>query len=55
MQGLAFALAYDQASGFDTSQQEATDGIDRLIDRLEAGRRERPQRRSVTPGGADSS
>jgi AcrR family transcriptional regulator len=39
MQGLAFAMAYDQASGFDTAQEEATAGIDRLLDRLEAGRR----------------
>jgi AcrR family transcriptional regulator len=55
MQGLAFAMAYDQASGFDTAQQEATDGIDRLLDRLEAGRRERTRRRGVTSGRPGSS
>jgi AcrR family transcriptional regulator len=39
MQGLAFAMAYDQAAGFDTAQQEATTGVEHLLDRLEAGRR----------------
>jgi AcrR family transcriptional regulator len=39
MQGLAFAMAYDQAAGFDTAQKEATDGIERLLDRLESRRR----------------
>ena len=38
VQGLAFAMAYDQASGFDTAQQEASAGIERLLDRLEGGR-----------------
>jgi hypothetical protein len=38
MQGLAFAMAYDQASGFDTAQKEATVGIERLLDRLERRR-----------------
>jgi len=36
MQGLAFALAYDQAPGFDTAQVEAAAAMDRLLDRLEA-------------------
>jgi AcrR family transcriptional regulator len=38
VQGLAFAMAYDQASGFDTAQEEATAGIERLLDRLEERR-----------------
>jgi AcrR family transcriptional regulator len=38
VQGLAFALAYDQVSGFDTAQKEATAGIERLLDRLERRR-----------------
>ena len=38
VQGLAFAMAYDQAAGFDTAQEEATEGIDRLLDRLESRR-----------------
>ena len=39
VQGLAFAMAYDQASGFDTAQDKATAGIERLLDRLEERRR----------------
>ena len=39
VQGLAFAMAYDQASGFDTAQKDATAGIERLLDRLEERRR----------------
>lgn len=42
VQGLAFAMAYDQASGFDTAQKEAAEGVERLLDRLEGGRRRRP-------------
>jgi AcrR family transcriptional regulator len=38
MQGLAFAMAYDQVAGFDTAQAEAADGMDRLLVRLEARR-----------------
>ena len=38
MQGLAFAMAYDQVAGFDTAQTEAADGMDRLLVRLEARR-----------------
>ncbi len=38
IQGLAFAMAYDQAAGFDTAQDEATAAMDRLLDRLEAHR-----------------
>jgi len=42
MQGLAFAMAYDQVAGFDTAQEEASAAMDRLLERLEA-------RRSVGP------
>jgi AcrR family transcriptional regulator len=38
MQGLAFAMAYDQVAGFDTAQREAAAAMDRFLDRLEAGR-----------------
>jgi AcrR family transcriptional regulator len=38
MQGLAFAMTYDQASGFDTSQDEVASGMERFLDRLEAQR-----------------
>jgi AcrR family transcriptional regulator len=38
MQGLAFAMAYDQVSGFDTAQAEASAAMEQLLDRLEAGR-----------------
>jgi AcrR family transcriptional regulator len=38
VQGLAFAMAYDQAAGFDTAQTEATAAMERLLDRLEAHR-----------------
>ena len=38
MQGLAFAMAYDQVAGFDTAQEEASAAMDRLLDRLEATR-----------------
>jgi AcrR family transcriptional regulator len=38
MQGLAFAMAYDQVAGFDTAQEEAAVGMDRLLARLEAKR-----------------
>lgn len=41
VQGLAFAMAYDQAAGFDTASEEASAAIDRLLDRLGAGRRAR--------------
>ncbi len=40
MQGLAFAMTYDQASGFDTGQDEAALAMERLLDRLEAQRSE---------------
>jgi AcrR family transcriptional regulator len=40
MQGLAFAMAYDQVAGFDTAQEEASAAMDRLLDRFEAGRSE---------------
>lgn len=35
IQGLAFAMAYDQAAGFDTAQDEASLAMDQLLDRLE--------------------
>ena len=38
-QGLAFAMAYDQVAGFDTAQEVAAVGVDRLLERLESGRR----------------
>ena len=38
MQGLAFAMAYDQVAGFDTAQAEASVAMEQLLDRLEAGR-----------------
>jgi AcrR family transcriptional regulator len=38
IQGLAFAMAYDQAAGFDTAQAEATAAMERLLDRLESQR-----------------
>ncbi len=38
VQGLAFAMAYDQASGFDTAQAEASAAVERLLDRLEVRR-----------------
>lgn len=41
VQGLAFAMAYDQAAGFDTASDEASVAIDRLLDRLSAQRRAR--------------
>jgi AcrR family transcriptional regulator len=40
MQGLAFAMTYDQVAGFDTAQAEATEAMECLLDRLEAGRPE---------------
>ena len=38
VQGLAFVMAHDQAAGFDTAQDEATEAVERLLDRLEARR-----------------
>jgi AcrR family transcriptional regulator len=38
IQGLAFAMAYDQAAGFDTAQVEASSAMERLLDRLETQR-----------------
>jgi AcrR family transcriptional regulator len=46
IQGLAFAMAYDQAAGFDTAQAEASAAVERLLDRLQAQRR---LRRSSEP------
>jgi AcrR family transcriptional regulator len=38
VQGLAFAMAYDQVAGFETAQEEAAAAMDRFIDRLEKRR-----------------
>jgi AcrR family transcriptional regulator len=38
VQGLAFGLVADQVSGYETATTEARDGMDALIDRLEARR-----------------
>jgi AcrR family transcriptional regulator len=38
VQGLAFALAYDQVAGFETAQAEASAAMERLLDRLETHR-----------------
>jgi AcrR family transcriptional regulator len=40
VQGLAFVMAHDQVAGFDTAQDEATAAVERLLQRLEAGRRD---------------
>lgn len=46
IQGLAFAMAYDQAAGFDTAQAEASAAMERLLVRLES---QRSLRSSPTP------
>ncbi len=49
VQGLAFAMAHDQVSGFDTAHGEASAAMARLVDRLEkrrAGRRRVARRAS---------
>ena len=38
MQGLAFAMAYDQVAGFDTAQDEASTAMGHFLDRLESTR-----------------
>ncbi len=38
VQGLAFAMAYDQTSGFETAHQEASKAMTRLVDHLEEQR-----------------
>ena len=38
IQGLAFAMAYDQAAGFDTAQAEASAAMEQLLNRLEGQR-----------------
>src|SRR4051794_257346 len=38
VQGMGFVMAHDQAAGFDTAQEEATDAMTRLLDQLEAKR-----------------
>jgi AcrR family transcriptional regulator len=40
VQGLAFAMAYDQAAGFDTAQEEASGAMERLLDHLESRRKQ---------------
>ena len=44
MQGLAFAVVSDQAAGYDTKPDEAAAAMERLLDGLEARRRERTRR-----------
>lgn len=46
VQGLAFAMAYDQVAEFETAQEEATEAMDRLVDRLERSRSTRGSRRA---------
>ena len=41
MQGLAFSAVQDHVAGYDTAADEALAAMDRLIDRLERGRRAR--------------
>jgi len=41
IQGTGFAMAHDQAAGFDTAQDEATAAMARLVDELEEARRHR--------------
>jgi AcrR family transcriptional regulator len=51
VQGLAFAMAYDQVAGFDTAHEEAAAAMDRLLDRLatqRAGRCARSSGRTVS-------
>jgi AcrR family transcriptional regulator len=38
VQGLAFAMAYDQVAGFETAQDEASAAMEKLLDGLEARR-----------------
>ena len=38
IQGLAFSVVQDQVAGYDTAADEAIAAMDRLVDRLEAGR-----------------
>ncbi len=38
VQGLAFAMTYDQVAGFDTAHEEASSAMQRLLDRLTAQR-----------------
>jgi AcrR family transcriptional regulator len=42
VQGLAFAMAHDEAAGFDTAHEAASMAMTRLIDRLEARRAVEP-------------
>jgi AcrR family transcriptional regulator len=47
VQGLAFAMAHDQVSGFDTAHGEASAAMARLVDRLEEERAARHPARRV--------
>jgi AcrR family transcriptional regulator len=38
VQGLAFAMAYDQVAGFETAQEEASAAMNRFVDHLEERR-----------------
>ncbi len=38
VQGLAFAMAYDQTSGFETAHRESSEAMTHLLDHLEAQR-----------------
>ena len=38
VQGLAFAMIYDQVAGFETAHEEASAAMTRLVDRLEERR-----------------
>ncbi len=49
VQGLAFAMAYDQVAGFDTGHQEASAAMQRLLDRLETERHDRRRGAAAAP------
>jgi AcrR family transcriptional regulator len=46
MQGLAFGIVQEQVAGYDTPHDEAAAAMERLLDRLEAGRVRRLTRRA---------
>ena len=48
MQGLAFAMAYEQSAGFDTAREAASAAMDRLLDGLTARRAARTRPASRT-------
>ncbi len=49
VQGLAFAMAYDQVAGFDTAHEEASAAMGRLLDRLETVRHDRGHDAAAAP------